>query len=1067
MYSFEGEFRRRPQQSFGGASRKLERKELINRAALERQQREDRRRKNQAAVTIQAFYKGVRIRRLEQIKQRSSFDDIVARFDISASGNDPNVVASIIGKFLFFYSENKDQQRILWVTQMLIKISAHVVEWVIRWTECWLYKLQKLLLLNVNYLQNAVSSSASISSSLRFVEIFTFQGSYMCNSQDKEFENKSVEILNKVWNFLIRNGYFSSLKVVLNNRVPDSLITSADPPTPLAESLLSLLLRPMLVTSAHQPFYFRTLLEEIFTAKFSPQIYSFLLPAIANQSNIISVDCVLTAISQNSQLPDITASPYLFYTVMLIMSRQTASLSEAHVVQYVHVLAKILNSSWNEMNEHGRNSDSGSEDDDDSYMQSISKESVEIVKEGIQLMNRPEHVNILVNILDKEQTFEQCAVPISYVCCRLLDYDSLAIHNYRLLYTLAFKPTFLRLLWKSITRTCTPSVFGPSAPLLQYISQGIPLSSSDQESFLPQLIIFCAFLNHLLPTLHDFEFYGDETIAKSNTNMMPFSLSEMTGISLTLRDVCMGLIDLAYPETRHTFNDDYVNAMKSVGSKTFGRHVTISEVKRWNQLFKVAVILLRQLYSRDCRRKFCPDGQWIAKQFVISYQRAADLHFSNRRRYGYEPFIGLQHFTREQLEEEGPPPTAMEVRQLAVLRELPFVIHFHDRVKIFQSLIMKDRERNQGELSNFQLGPQIHVMIRRNFIYEDAFDKLSPENEPNLKLRMRVQLINAVGLDEAGIDGGGIFREFLNELLKTCFDPNRGFFKTTHDRLLYPNPGVHILLPDFNSHYYFIGRMLGKAIYENMLVELPFAGFFLSKILAQQSPDLDIHHLQSLDPVIYKNLLYLKTYDGDISDLGLDFTVMSSELGENEIIELQPGGSNIPVTENNRITYIHLMADYKLNKQIKSQCQAFKEGLANVIDLEWLYMFDPNELQILISGAHVPIDIEDLKTHTNYAGGFSLEHPVIQAFWRVVQGFNERQRRQLLKFVTSCSRPPLLGFKELTPAFCIQNAGSEPDRLPTASTCMNLLKLPEFQDEKTLRSKLLYAVESGAGFELS
>jgi len=32
---------------------------------------------------------------------------------------------------------------------------------------------------------------------------------------------------------------------------------------------------------------------------------------------------------------------------------------------------------------------------------------------------------------------------------------------------------------------------------------------------------------------------------------------------------------------------------------------------------------------------------------------------------------------------------------------------------------------------------------------------------------------------------------------------------------------------------------------------------------------------------------------------------------------------------------------------------------------------------------------------------------------------------------------------------------------------MNLLKLPEFNDEETLRQKLLYAIESGAGFELS
>lgn len=83
-------------------------------------------------------------------------------------------------------------------------------------------------------------------------------------------------------------------------------------------------------------------------------------------------------------------------------------------------------------------------------------------------------------------------------------------------------------------------------------------------------------------------------------------------------------------------------------------------------------------------------------------------------------------------------------------------------------------------------------------------------SEPELRHVMRVQLVNAVGLDEAGIDGGGLFREFLSELLKTAFDPKLGFFRLTEDNLLYPNPGVALIHPDFLKHYYFIGRMLGK-----------------------------------------------------------------------------------------------------------------------------------------------------------------------------------------------------------------------------------------------------------------
>lgn len=64
-----------------------------------------------------------------------------------------------------------------------------------------------------------------------------------------------------------------------------------------------------------------------------------------------------------------------------------------------------------------------------------------------------------------------------------------------------------------------------------------------------------------------------------------------------------------------------------------------------------------------------------------------------------------------------------------------------------------------------------------------------------------------------------------------------------------------------------------------MLVELPFAGFFLSKLLGT-SADVDIHHLASLDPEVYRNLLFLKSYEGDVEELGLNFTAVNNDLGE-------------------------------------------------------------------------------------------------------------------------------------------------------------------------------------------
>ena len=44
-------------------------------------------------------------------------------------------------------------------------------------------------------------------------------------------------------------------------------------------------------------------------------------------------------------------------------------------------------------------------------------------------------------------------------------------------------------------------------------------------------------------------------------------------------------------------------------------------------------------------------------------------------------------------------------------------------------------------------------------------------------------------------------------------------------------------------------------------------------------------------------------------------------------------------------------------------------------------------LQVLIGGeGGAGLDLEDLRAHVNYAGGYHEEHPVIQELWRVRGG---------------------------------------------------------------------------------
>ena len=71
-------------------------------------------------------------------------------------------------------------------------------------------------------------------------------------------------------------------------------------------------------------------------------------------------------------------------------------------------------------------------------------------------------------------------------------------------------------------------------------------------------------------------------------------------------------------------------------------------------------------------------------------------------------------------------------------------------------------------------------------------------------------------------------------------------------------------------------------------------------------------------------------------------------------------------------------------------------------------MFNQQELQILLGGVNSPIDVADLRAHTQYGGLYDDHEPTIDMFWRVVESLTQDQRRALLRFATSCGRPPLL-----------------------------------------------------------
>ncbi|BFZ18278.1 hypothetical protein BsWGS_21317 [Bradybaena similaris] len=478
-------------------------------------------------------------------------------------------------------------------------------------------------------------------------------------------------------------------------------------------------------------------------------------------------------------------------------------------------------------------------------------------------------------------------------------------------------------------------------------------------------------------------------------------------------------------------------------------------------VFSSALTLLMILHERDSRRSFTTSNHWLIRE------------------------VRPSHFMAE-LEKEK--KTAMFLMQ-----RVPHVIPFNERVMIFRKNVMREKEA-LGLTESACASPQSTLItVHRSRIVEDGYRQLAQLPGRALKGVIRVKFINEMGLDEAGIDQDGVFKEFLEETITRVFDPHLNLFKVTSEQKLYPSSTSHIQ-DNHLALFEFVGKMLAKAVYEGIIVDVPFAPFFLTHILGhlQSSTYSSLDELPSLDMELAKSLSYIKHYDGDVSDLELTFSCDEDIMGRIVTHELVPGGKAIQVTNENKIRYVHLMAHFRMYRQIREQTLAFVGGFKSVVTPDWLVMFSTPELQKLISGDSDSLDMEDLRRHTQYYGGYHNNHKVINWLWDIVShDLNTEEKGLFLKFVTSCSKPPLLGFAHMEPPFSIRCVEVSDDqdtgdtvgsylkgffnikkkdaggRLPTSSTCFNLLKLPNYSKKSILREKLRYAIHSHSGFEIS
>ncbi|EGR34689.1 ubiquitin hect domain family protein, partial [Ichthyophthirius multifiliis] len=383
-----------------------------------------------------------------------------------------------------------------------------------------------------------------------------------------------------------------------------------------------------------------------------------------------------------------------------------------------------------------------------------------------------------------------------------------------------------------------------------------------------------------------------------------------------------------------------------------------------------------------------------------------------------------------------------------VFKQAPHIIDFENKKNYFKLEIINLRNQNNAHIKRKK------IKVKRSQIFEDSFQQIHNLKSEELKHKFVIEFEG-----EEGIDAGGLLREWFTLLSKAIFNPDYLLFKLSSNGNTY-QPNQNSYINDNHLEYFkFVGRIVGKALFEGQMLDAYFTRSFYKHILGQP---LTYHDIEDQDQEFYKNLKWV--IETDISQFtDLTFSFEENEFDNYQVIELIQNGRNISVTEENKHEYVKLMCYTKMARNIKIQIEKFLEGFHELIPHEYIKIFDSHELELMISGLP-EIDIQDLKENSEYQN-YTPNSKIIKWFWEILESFDQTERASFLQFVTGTSKVPLEGFKQLRGYSGLQkfqiHKSYDIRKLPVAHTCFNQLDIPEYPLKEILKKKLLLAILEG------
>uniref|UniRef100_A0A8C7C410 HECT-type E3 ubiquitin transferase n=1 Tax=Neovison vison TaxID=452646 RepID=A0A8C7C410_NEOVI len=277
-------------------------------------------------------------------------------FDRCASASQPGGTFSVasgpnltllVRQLLFFYKQSEDSKRLIWMYQNLIKHSSLFVQQLdgSERLTC-LFQIKRLMSLGCRLLQSCSDDSLNVALPMRMLEVFSSENTYLPVLQDASYVASVIE---QILHYVIQNGYYRSLYLLINNKLPSSIEYSDLSRVPIANILLENVLKPLHFTYNSCPEgarqqVFSAFTEELLAAPFTDQIFHFIIPALADTHAAFPYEPFLNALLLLESRCSKTSSgaPWLFFFVLTVGEHYLGALSEEGLLVYLRVLQTFL-----------------------------------------------------------------------------------------------------------------------------------------------------------------------------------------------------------------------------------------------------------------------------------------------------------------------------------------------------------------------------------------------------------------------------------------------------------------------------------------------------------------------------------------------------------------------------------------------------------------------------------------------------------------------------------------------------------------------------------------------------